>query len=270
MNNFMCKTCGVQFDVSESPPKVCPICEDERQYVGWEGQQWTTLEELKKDHKAVIKEEEPGLIGIGTEPSFAIGQRALLIKRKSGNILWDCISLINDEIINYVKSQGGISAIAISHPHYFSSIAEWTKAFGDIPVYIHEKDKKWVMRNNANIKFWKGNKLVLDKDITLINSGGHFEGSSVLHWPQGADGRGALLTGDTIQVVQDRRFVSFMYSYPNLIPLSINKVEKIVDSVEEFNFDKIYGAWFGKVVFENAKEAVLKSAERYYKAIKEE
>jgi hypothetical protein len=40
----ICRTCGVQYG---APRKDCPICEDERQYVGWDGQQWTTLAELR-------------------------------------------------------------------------------------------------------------------------------------------------------------------------------------------------------------------------------
>src|SRR6266849_11193792 len=51
--------------------------------------------------------------------------------------------------------------------------------------------------------------------VALVHCGGHFEGGTVLHWPGGANGKGALLTGDLITVVQDRRYVSFMRSYPN-------------------------------------------------------
>ena len=49
MDAFICRTCGVQYAPSEQPPSNCPICEDERQYVGWNGQQWTTLEQLRAE-----------------------------------------------------------------------------------------------------------------------------------------------------------------------------------------------------------------------------
>src|SRR5689334_3183739 len=94
MTNYICATCGTQFAATDGPPAHCPICEDERQYIGPNGQQWTTLEALQKRHHISIKTEEPGLIGIGVEPSFAIGQRALLVQAPDGNILWDCITLI--------------------------------------------------------------------------------------------------------------------------------------------------------------------------------
>src|ERR671923_110458 len=94
MPKFICVTCGSQFAESTEPPLRCPICQDERQYVGWNGQQWTTLEELRRNRRNEIREEEPGLVGIGTTPHFAIGQRALLVRSPSGNVLWDCISLI--------------------------------------------------------------------------------------------------------------------------------------------------------------------------------
>ena len=48
MTNYICVTCGTQFADSQTPPAHCPICEDERQYIGWNGQQWTTLEELRQ------------------------------------------------------------------------------------------------------------------------------------------------------------------------------------------------------------------------------
>ncbi len=42
---------------------------------------WTTHEQLLHDgHKNVRKEEEPCVLGVVTEPSFGIGQRALVIQ----------------------------------------------------------------------------------------------------------------------------------------------------------------------------------------------
>jgi len=267
MNNYICKTCGTQYAETEAPPTHCPICEDERQYIGWDGQQWTTLEELRQDHHNQIKVEEPALIGIGAVPSFAIGQRALLIQSPSGNILWECQTMIDDETIMAVKDLGGISAITFSHPHYYSTMVEWSRAFDHAPIYIHAGDREWVMRPDPAIQFWEGETCQLQNGITLIHCGGHFVGSAVLHWAAGAGGRGALLTGDTISVVTDRRYVSFMYSFPNLIPLSASAVQKIVASVEPFAYDRLYSAWFDKVVLAGAKQAVQRSADRYIKAI---
>ncbi len=147
MENFICRTCGTQFAATEQSPASCPICEDERQYVGWEGQQWTTLQALQQSHHNVFKEVEPGLTGIGTHPSFAIGQRALLLQTTAGNILWDCISLIDDPTIAVIEALGGISGIAISHPHYYSAMVEWSQAF-DAPIYLHADDREWVLRPN--------------------------------------------------------------------------------------------------------------------------
>ena len=75
------------------------------------------------------------------------------------------------------------------------------------------------------------------------------------------------MTGDVIQVVADRRWVSFMYSYPNYIPLSISKVREVTKAVEPYNFDRLYGAWWDAIIPANAKERVRLSAERYIKAI---
>ncbi len=265
---YICVTCGVQF--AEAPPARCPVCEDERQYVGWKGQQWTTIEALRRDHRNVLREQGPGLTGIGTEPSFAIAQRALLLRSRGGNILWDSISLLDDATIEAVRTMGGIRAMAISHPHYYSSMVEWSHAFDNAPVYLHAADRQWVMRPDPVIVFWEGETRDLGNGLTLIRCGGHFEGATVLHWAGAAEGRGALLTGDVIKVSFDRRWVSFMYSYPNLIPLPARMIRRVVGAVEPFAYDTIYGAWWDHIVFRDAKAAVARSAERYLRAIIED
>ncbi|MGB1287991.1 MAG: MBL fold metallo-hydrolase [Aggregatilineales bacterium] len=269
MQNFICKTCGVQYAETENPPEKCIICEDERQYVGHDGQQWTTLSELNKTHKNIVRDVEPGLHGIGTEPRFAIGQRALLIQSDAGNILWDCITNIDVETIAEVKKRGGISAIAISHPHYYSSMIEWSRAFDNAPIYIHSDDKQWITRPDPAIKFWDGETLQLQDGITLINNRGHFDGSTSLHWQSGADGKGALLTGDTLYVTSDRRYVSFMYSFPNYVPLPVSDVKHIIKTLQPFDYDRIYSAWFDTVIPEDGKAAVNRSAERYIAVLEE-
>lgn len=269
MPNFICTTCGTQFAESDQPPEECRICTDERQYVGWQGQQWTTLDDLRQSHRNVVRLEELGVYGIGMEPSFAIGQRALLITHPDGNVLWDCVPLIDDGLVEMVKGIGGISAIAVSHPHYYSSMIDWAKAF-DCPVYLHAADRQWVMRPDAPIESWEGETKEIGHGLTLIRCGGHFEGGTVLHWPAGADGKGAILSGDILQVVQDRHWISFMYSYPNLIPLPSSTVRRIEAAVEPFEFDRIYGAWWGKVVVTDAKATVHRSADRYIRALQDE
>ena len=100
MDAYICRTCAVQYAPSDVPPERCIICEDERQYVNWAGQQWTTLAELKaQGYKIVLREQEPGLTGIGIEPHLGIGQRALLVQTPQGNVLWDCIGYIDDEAV---------------------------------------------------------------------------------------------------------------------------------------------------------------------------
>ncbi|MGH7581108.1 MAG: MBL fold metallo-hydrolase [Gemmatimonadales bacterium] len=267
MPNFICTTCGVQYADAPDPPGSCIICSEERQYIGWQGQQWTTLEALRTDHRTRIETEGPGLTGIGIEPAFAIGQRALHLRSAGGGFLWDCTSLVDEAAVARVRELGGARAMAISHPHFYAAMVEWSQALGGIPVYLHEADRPWVMRDDPAIVYWGGATLEVGPGVTLIHCGGHFAGSSVLHWAEGADGLGALLTGDSIMVAQDRRTVSFMYSYPNLIPLDAAAVGRIVEAVEPFEFEPIYGGWTGKAVLESGKHAVRYSAQRYLRAI---
>ncbi len=262
MPAFICETCGTQYADSAAPPERCAICEDDRQYVGWTGQRWTTPAALRESHRNEIRAEAPGLIGIGTEPKFAIGQRALLVPHPTLPVLWDCVSLVDDASAAAVRAAGGARAIAISHPHYYSAMVEWSEALGGVPVYLHEADRAWVMRPDPVIRYWNGDTLALADGLTLLRLGGHFEGAAVLHWAQGFE-RGALLTGDVIQVCEDRRWVSFMYSYPNLIPLDSATVRGIAEAVEPYAFDALCGAWWNKVIPSGAKDAVRRSAQRY-------
>jgi len=264
VTTYLCKACGTQYPASDEPPAACPICEDPRQYIPHdEGQVWLTFEELLGSHKPDIRDDH-GLLGIGCTPSFSIGQRALLVKSSVGNVLWDCSAYLDDEIGERIAAEGGIAAIAISHPHYYSTMVEWAHRFS-CPIYLHEAERKWVMRSDPSVRFWEGETHELGGGLTLIRCGGHYEGGQVLHWRE----RRALLSGDIVQVIPDRRYVSFMYSYPNLIPLPPSKVQHIADALAPFEFDTIYGAWFDRFIEADGSNIVRRSAERYIRAVTE-
>lgn len=267
MTSYICITCGTQYSPSDKAPAHCPICEDERQYVGLDGQQWISLDDLRKTHRNLVFEEGELLWGIHTQPKFAIGQRALLVQGEHGGVLWDCVSLVDDETVKLVNERGGIRGIAISHPHYYTSMVEWSRAFGGVPIYLHEADRQWVQRPDPAIQFWSGDTHKLNDDLTLIRVGGHFDGFQVLHWGSGEKGTGVLMTGDMPQVCPDRRFVSFMYSYPNYVPVSAATVRNIARRLEPFAFSKLHGAWPKFAVEGDPKEAVRRSATRYLKAL---
>jgi hypothetical protein len=262
--SHICITCGTQYPTADTPSTNCPICEDERQYVRAQGHAWTTMAELRTSHRNDIFAEGEHLWGIHTQPQFAIGQRALLVQNERGNVLWDCVSLIDEPTIEAVKRLGGLSAIAISHPHYYTSMVEWSHAFGGVPIFLHEDDRTWVQFKDPAIHFWSGETKVIAPGITLIRLGAHFKGFQVLH--HAASG-GALMTGDMPQVCPDRRYVSFMYSYPNYIPVDSPTVRSIVSRLEPYDFARLYGAWPRFDVLGDPKLALRRSAERYLRAI---
>jgi hypothetical protein len=258
---WICATCVVQYPDTDAPPKHCPICEDERQYVGWDGQQWTTAAELARDHTTDLREEEPDLVGVGVTPTFGIGQRALLVRTPHGNVLWDCIALVDGAAEDRIRELGGIDAICMSHPHFYGAHIDIADAF-DARVLIPRADEQWIQRPSPRIELFDDENEPVP-GVTLARIGGHFDGAAVLHWPAGSEGRGALLTGDTVTVVQDRDWVSFMWSYPNLIPLDEATVFDIAARLERFRFDRVYGGWWGRVVVEDGAGAVRRSADRY-------
>jgi glyoxylase-like metal-dependent hydrolase (beta-lactamase superfamily II) len=259
---FLCTACGTQYPPSDQPPAKCAICEEERQYVPPGGQQWTTLAALAASHFNCWREYEPSILGIGTQPNFAIGQRALIVRTPQGNILWDCIATLDAATITLIKGLGGIQAIAISHPHFYTTMGVWSRAFA-APIHLNAADKGWIMNPNPAVKLWEGETLKLWDGVTLVRCGGHFPGGTVLHWAGGAGGRGVVCSGDILSVTTDRKYVSFMRSYPNFIPLSAREVERIAAALAPFKFETIYGHYFDRVITPGAKQVLAKSVARY-------
>lgn len=266
MTLSICKTCGTQYAEAPVAPTHCPVCEDDRQYVGPKGQTWTTHDALKSNY-ALRFEDDAGLLGIGLAPDFAINQRALYLPTDAGNILWECLSLVTDDAVGVLQARGGVDLIAISHPHFYSSMVEWSEALGNVPILLHEADKDWVRRPSPNIRFWSGDTHRLSDGVTLIRSGGHFPGSTVLHWKDGPRTDGALFSGDAPQVVSDRRHVSFMHSYPNYMPMKSDAVRGMQARLEGCEFEDVFGYTWGRNIIGKARAAVDESFERYLSAM---
>jgi glyoxylase-like metal-dependent hydrolase (beta-lactamase superfamily II) len=259
---YHCETCGAQFTPSDAPPDSCPICEDARQWVPEDGQRWITAEDLRATHHNEIRRDS-GYDGVGVDPYFAIGQRALLVPAGERFVLWECVPVIDDAAAEEIVARSGLAAIAISHPHYYTGMVDWAHRF-ECPVYLHADDREWIMRPDPAIELWEGETRSLGDGLTLIRCGGHFAGGTVLH----DTARNALLSGDIVQVIPDKGWVSFMYSYPNLIPLPAGTVERLVAALEPYEFDTIYGAWWDRIVRRDGKAIVRRSAERYVAALR--
>ena len=258
----ICVACGTEFPAGP-PPAACPVCEDERQFVPAAGQRWTALEALRRDHRVEWSDEAPGVHQLVARPHFAIGQRALLIGTAHGNVLWDCFAPLDAPTEARIRELGGLAAIAISHPHFYTTNRAWAEAF-DVPVWLHADDAAWVMRPHARLRHWPGETQALLPGLTLVRCGGHFAGATVLHWAEGA---GRLFSGDVLQVAQDRLHVSVMRSYPNLIPVDAATIRRVAAAVEPFAFDAIHGGFPGLTIASGAKAAVARSVARYLAAI---
>lgn len=257
---LICATCAVEYD--EPTPEVCPICADERQYVPITGQRWTTLDQLAAaGQQLTFTDNEPDLTGIATDPKVGIGQTAQLLSTPAGSLLWDPTGYLDDAAVARVREQGPVLAIAASHPHMFGVQVEWSHRLGEVPVLVADADREWLGRNDSVVRFWSGSREITD-GLTLHQVGGHFAGSAVVHWAAGADGRGVLLTGDSVFPNPDHRSVGFLRSYPNKIPLSGAVVQRIADQLEPLDYDRIYGN-FNNTIDADAKAALRMSADRH-------
>jgi hypothetical protein len=262
---WLCRTCGVEHAAASG---VCAICADERQWVPADGQQWATLQELAGEGmRSSVTVIEDGLIGVGSTPAFGIGQLGKLIcgpdssGGSDGNVLWDPPGFVDDAAVAAVAEHGPVAAIATSHPHMFGAQVEWSHRLGGVPVYVNAADADWVMRPDPVIKHWSDT-LQLTRTLSVVRVGGHFPGSAVACWVDGAGGRGVLLVGDTIFPNPDRRTVGFLRSYPNRLPLSAAVVQRMADTLAQLRFDRIYGL-FTNAIDTDARAAVQYSAARH-------
>ena len=177
--------------------------------------------------------------------------------------------MVDEATVDLLKGLGGVTAIAISHPHYYTTMVEWSRALGGVPIHLHLADRQWVMRPDPVVQFWDGDTKPIGPGLTLIRLGGHFDGGTVLHWADWSEGRGALLSGDILQVVPSGH-VSFMWSYPNLIPLSAATIRRMAEILEPFTFDAVYGSFSGRGQIDtNGKQMVAASVARYIARISE-
>ncbi len=261
MDTLFCSTCGIQFNDAKYTAGDCPICSDDRQYLPPNGQAWTKAVDLKKRHSNQITRVNDSLYQIITLPKFAIGQRAFLILTPSGNILWDCISLLDDTTVAFINSKGGLKAIAISHPHYYSSMNDWADEF-DCPIYIHQNDEEYIYTKGERVSLWNGTEKELWDSIRIMNIGGHYPGSCILSVPSDSP-EGTILCGDTFFISPSRRHVSVMYSYPNFIPVALSEIERINGIMKPIPFDTLRGAFDNQDITKNAKEVLHTSFDKY-------
>ncbi|MGJ3190008.1 MBL fold metallo-hydrolase [Paenarthrobacter sp. FR1] len=257
---LICATCAVEY--GEPVPELCPICTDERQYVPEDGQKWLTRDGLEGTGQQItLTENEPGLIGIRTEPKVGIGQTAQLVVTPQGSLLWDPVGYVDDTAVEAVLDRGPVLAIAASHPHMFGVQVEWSRRLGNVPVLVAEADRGWLGRMDPIISTWSGSLSITD-GLDLHQTGGHFPGSAVAHWAAGASGKGVLLTGDSVFPNPDRRSIAFMRSYPNHLPLSGAVALRIAAQLGELEFDRIYGN-FNNAIDSDAQRVLRLSAQRH-------
>jgi glyoxylase-like metal-dependent hydrolase (beta-lactamase superfamily II) len=256
---WLCRTCGVEH---ETTPQVCVICSDERQWVPRSGQQWVTTDELSAEGTRVeVDVLEPGLVDVRTTPPLGIGQHSKLVCGSGGNVLWDPSGFADEDAAAAVAGHGEVVAIVASHPHMFGAQVQWSRLLGGVPVYVNAADADWVMRPDPIIQSWSGS-LELTPSLSVIQVGGHFPGSAVACWRDGADGRGVLLAGDTIFPNPDGATVGFLRSYPNRIPLSPAVVQRMARTLATLEFDRVYGL-FTNMIDGDAQERVQHSAARH-------
>jgi hypothetical protein len=254
----ICRTCAVEH---ASGATICGICADERQWVPAAGQAWTILEELKTAGTAVeIIPLEPGLHGITAAPGVGIGQQSKLLVTDAGSLLWDPIGYLDDDAIERILAFGPVAAISASHPHMFGVQVEWSRRLGGPPVYVSEANLPWVARPDPVVTPWSGRVEVLP-GVTLAQVGGHFPGSAVVHFTA-PDGKGVVLSSDTVFVNPDRASVAFMRSFPNHIPQSPEVVDRIVAALDAFEYDRLYGN-FASAISEGGRDVVQRSAARH-------
>ncbi|KAF2482324.1 beta-lactamase-like protein [Neohortaea acidophila] len=269
----ICVACGTQFDVPlSSPPKSCRICDDPRQFVPPTGQSWTSLHTLRSSKETHTNKIHPdstnaSVHSISTSPKVGIGQRCILLETPHGNVLWDCITYLDDATVDFIRSKGGLKAIVISHPHYYSTHLVWAEVFG-CSVYLAAEDEEWLCREDVGgRRRFLGEESVREEivpGVVAVKVGGHFPGSLVLGW------EGRLFIADSFVTAPSAYYhidrppgttsYAFMWSIPNMIPLPPSELLKMWKALEGVEFESTYGAFVSTEVRDKGlKGRVLES-----------
>ncbi|ORY29341.1 hypothetical protein BCR39DRAFT_532414 [Naematelia encephala] len=279
----ICTACGTQYPKSVTS---CVICEDPRQFVPASGQSWSSLAELGETRtQRLTEDQEDGRIKfIHTEPGFGINQTPILIETNGGSYIWDCAAYISPHLISYLSSlRMPLKAIAISHPHFFSTSLTWSRALR-VPLYLCSADKEWFQRLSDitpqdDVRWWT-DEIDLGPAVKLIQCGGHFPGSSILHWDRLSESpppldnlptkptpvSGIILTADTIMVQPTQKRFTFIWSAPNMIPLDPHEVIRIYDKVKYLPFGQASSTWPGRFIRQDAKDVLRRSIEEHARA----
>lgn len=257
---IICSTCGTYYPLADYPDP-CTICLDERQYLPDTGQSWTRPQDLHYKYSIKLNKIKERLYELEINPMFAIGQRALLVLSDEGNVLWDCIPMLDELTIEFIKAKGGLKAIAFSHPHYYSNMNDWAKEF-NCPIYIHENDAEHIMVKGKHAELWKGDEHVLWDGMKIMLIGGHFAGSSILHVPF-LSPEGTIICGDTIFLSPSKKHFSIVRSSPNKIPLPLAEIRRIQQRMNQIPFDEFYGYIKIQNLDKNVKEIFNESMARY-------
>ncbi|KAJ7140248.1 beta-lactamase-like protein [Mycena crocata] len=269
---LLCIQCGTQYGVTEGLTE-CHICDDPRESVAATGHAFTTLGKAKssRKYKNIIRQQyknEPHIYTIQTQSILGIGQRCFLIKTAQGNILWDCIAYIDDATIKEINALGGVDAISISHPHFYTSHLTWSRAFKNAPVFlsaeeghlISRPDEHGVRRFVTNKKF----EILPGSGATRIKTGGHFPGSAVLHY------KNSMFVSDSLHVTRSAlwdinrkpgtSYYAFLWSHVNTIPLPPGEIAGIISAISPYEFDVAHGMFPDRDLRSDAKQRAIDSA----------
>ncbi|CAJ2499679.1 Uu.00g025320.m01.CDS01 [Anthostomella pinea] len=271
---LVCTACGTQFPTaSRDEVTTCFICDDPRQFTPPGGQAFTTLDELRASHENTWTPIpcDDRLMSIVTEPKVAIGQRAILIRTPKGNVLWDCITLLDEATIEEIQGMGGLKAIVISHPHYYTTHVEWARAFA-CPVYLAAEDRQWLTQSSSHQVFITETELDLQIDgtssgVKVLKLGGHFPGSLVTLYdgrlliadtlvttPAGLGSWDTDAAGNTRTRPQGMNSYAFLWSIPNMIPLAPDELERMWNILKKYEFRSSHGAFLNVDIVKSEAE----------------
>lgn len=263
MPTWICTGCGIEHaDSARRPPENGCVLTSEVVAIEERGDlpphgTWTTLEELAaQPHHTEHVDHGRGVHSLRRAPRFAIGHRSFLVQTARGNLLWDAPSYLDEAVLALVRGLGGVAAIAASHPHMFGAQLSWSRAFGGVPVYVNALDQEWIPCADPLLELWTG-EVEPVPGVRLLHVGGHMRGSSVA-----LTADGTLLVGDTISGGLARNWVSFQRNFPKHVPLSGAVVQRIVDRLDAYQYDRLYTLG-GDEIDSDAKGVVHRSAEAH-------
>lgn len=231
MTPYLCTNCGF-WQCYFAVPLSCPVCTDFRHTPPEDGFHFLTPDKAAAETRTLWTGEDTEIVMLSNSPRIGIGPNGYLLRHPEGNVFFDGAAYYSPDALGLIRSLGGIKWLAASHPHAYGALWQLQEKFAPI-VAIQAQDLSWTGAFSTAWPFDES--LELAPGLTLIRTGGHFAGHTILHWAE----KKTLFAGDMVKF-HGTSEISTHKGFNRKIPMSHAEVRRYAEAIRDLEFDTVY------------------------------